>query len=153
MSKEINGKIKVNLSDILMRLDVPIIAMEDCRNKTTYGNKILDGMLCAGYMEGERDACKGDSGGSLMCNGVQAGVISWGKGCAEPYSPGVYANVAHYKDWILEQSKVHNGILPVFVNGTVGAVTNVMNGPNAAVANFNFSDSVVLMNNNNHVFR
>lgn len=128
-----------------MRLDVPIIAVEDCRNNTTYGNKILDGMLCAGYMEGERDACKGDSGGSLMCNGVQAGVISWGKGCAEPYSPGVYANVAHYKDWILEQSKVHNGILPVFVNGTVGAVNNVMNGPNAAVANFNFSDSVVVI--------
>uniref|UniRef100_A0A1A9X5G5 Peptidase S1 domain-containing protein n=1 Tax=Glossina brevipalpis TaxID=37001 RepID=A0A1A9X5G5_9MUSC len=134
-----------SLSVVLMTLNVPIIEAEICRDKTTYGNKILDGMLCAGYLEGERDACKGDSGGSLLCNGVQAGIISWGDGCAKPYSPGVYANVAYYKDWILEQGKVHNGTLPTFVNGNIGAVNNSTNGTNVAVANFSLSNSILVI--------
>lgn len=61
---------------------------------------MTEGMICAGYQEGGRDACQGDSGGPLVCGGELAGVVSHGYKCAEPGFPGIYADVAYYRDWI-----------------------------------------------------
>jgi secreted trypsin-like serine protease len=51
-----------------------------------------------------RDSCAGDSGGPLSINGgngrVQVGVISWGPGCAQRDTVGVYAAVGHFETWI-----------------------------------------------------
>lgn len=50
---------------------------------------------------------QGDSGGPMVnrwCSlWVQSGVISWGKGCAQPNLPGVYARVSEYQQWITDQ--------------------------------------------------
>ncbi|XP_077129938.1 transmembrane protease serine 9-like [Ranitomeya variabilis] len=65
---------------------------------------ILDDMICSGYRYGGKDSCQGDSGGPLVCKvqGVwyQAGVVSWGDGCALSYRPGVYTLVTTYTSWI-----------------------------------------------------
>ncbi|XP_055526452.1 serine protease 1 [Wyeomyia smithii] len=75
------------------------------------------GMFCA---IGFTDACRGDSGGGLVCRRrlstplpwgktedrnityTLRGIISYGAGCGVPASPGVYTDVGFYWDWIEE---------------------------------------------------
>ncbi|XP_045726447.1 serine protease 27 [Mirounga angustirostris] len=96
---------------ILQKLAVPIIDTLKCNllySKDTesgfQAKAIKDDMLCAGFAEGKKDACKGDSGGPLVClvgqSWLQAGVISWGEGCARRNRPGVYIRVTSHHTWI-----------------------------------------------------
>merc|ERR1719184_136586 len=90
---------------ILQEVDVPIVGNRQCG--CSYG-QITPNMICAGLNEGGKDSCQGDSGGpmvnKMMHNGtarwVQSGVVSFGRGCALPEVPGVYARVSRFQDWI-----------------------------------------------------
>ncbi|KAL0617271.1 Brain-specific serine protease 4 [Plecturocebus cupreus] len=91
----------------LQKLKVPIIDSEVCSRLYWRGagqRAITEDMLCAGYLEGERDACLGDSGGPLMCQvdgaWLLAGIISWGEGCAERNRPGVYISLSAHRSWV-----------------------------------------------------
>ncbi|KAM4530464.1 uncharacterized protein PAE49_022955 isoform 1-T1 [Odontesthes bonariensis] len=90
----------------LMEVEVPIVGNRGC--KCNYGvNAITDNMVCAGLSEGGKDSCQGDSGGPLVSKQggrwIQAGIVSFGEGCAEPNLPGVYARVSRYETWINSQ--------------------------------------------------
>ena len=61
--------------------------------------------LCAGDpSRGGRDSCNGDSGGPLIENmdgrQAQIGVVSWGAGCGQKATVGVYTSVGYFESWI-----------------------------------------------------
>ncbi|XP_006011323.1 trypsin-2-like [Latimeria chalumnae] len=87
--------------DILQCLCIPILTDEECEN--CYPGMITPSMFCAGYLEGGKDACDGDSGGPLECDGVLQGIVSWGYGCALANYPSVYTKVCIFSDWIKEK--------------------------------------------------
>ncbi|KAG5320822.1 TRY2 protein, partial [Pseudoatta argentina] len=92
------------VSSDLMYVDLPIRSKKECRKLLKNITDLPPGMICAGYLEGGRDACQGDSGGGMVCNGTLTGIVSGGQGCAEPLLPGVYADVFHYLNWILNDA-------------------------------------------------
>jgi len=57
--------------------------------------------ICGGVDEGGKGQCSGDSGGPLIYNGQQVGIVSWSiKPCTVAPYPGVYCKVSQYVDWI-----------------------------------------------------
>lgn len=74
------------------------------------GNIVDDSIhVCAGWKEGGHDTCQGDSGGPLAALDtggcpVVIGLTSFGKGCSQPNSYGVYTRLSSYKDWILTKA-------------------------------------------------
>ncbi|XP_027437289.2 transmembrane protease serine 5 isoform X12 [Zalophus californianus] len=97
-------------SDTLQDTVVPLLSTQLCNSSCMYSGALTPRMLCAGYMDGRADACQGDSGGPLVCLDVGTwhlvGVVSWGRGCAEPNHPGVYAKVAEFLDWIHDTARI-----------------------------------------------
>jgi len=97
-------------SPSLRQVTVPVLSNDECNKKSKYNGKITKNMMCAGQLTtGGKDSCQGDSGGPLIIdNGGRKtliGVVSWGYGCAQAYSPGVYTRVANYPDWILANTR------------------------------------------------
>lgn len=90
----------------LQAVNVPILSSQSCQS--AYGTRETisgDVHLCAGHLSGGRDSCHGDSGGPLIVkagpNGyLLVGIVSFGQGCADRNSPGVYARVSTYRDWV-----------------------------------------------------
>ncbi|XP_003401244.2 trypsin [Bombus terrestris] len=87
-------------SENLMYIDLPLLSHSTCKKLLENITDFPAGMLCAGYIEGQRDACQGDSGGGMICGGFLTGVVSGGDGCARPRTPGVYTDVYFYRLWI-----------------------------------------------------
>ncbi|XP_032777810.2 serine proteinase stubble isoform X2 [Daphnia magna] len=91
----------------MQQVSVPVINNTDCESmyrRAGYVEHIPNIFICAGYADGKRDSCEGDSGGPMVIQEEQswvlAGVISWGIGCAEANQPGVYTRISEFRDWI-----------------------------------------------------
>ncbi|TMS15163.1 Tryptase [Larimichthys crocea] len=91
----------------LQEVSVPVVSNTQCSNAYEEVVPITSNMICAGLDEGGKDSCQGDSGGPMVSKSdsrwVQAGVVSFGTGCALPNIPGVYARVSQYQSWISSQ--------------------------------------------------
>lgn len=100
-------------SDRLMKVALTIVPNSICaRSYEKVAERFLPhgippSTMCAGEKAGGKDACQGDSGGPLQvaradksCLYDIIGVTSFGKGCANPNSPGVYTRVSQFIPWI-----------------------------------------------------
>ncbi len=105
---------------VLQEVNVPLVDSDLCNEALIQvlvdanGEKVREqlgsarlatsNMVCAGFSEGGKDACKGDSGGPLFLTQsgrfTQIGVVSYGLGCAQQNSYGVYTKVQNYNDWM-----------------------------------------------------
>lgn len=92
-------------SPVLRRLTVALIHGEACARASGL-NVSGGGVLCAGYLEGSLPSCRGDDGSPLVTKYGSThfllGVVVWGRGCSFPGYYGVYANMAHYVDWVVD---------------------------------------------------
>uniref|UniRef100_A0A671P6R5 Prostasin-like n=1 Tax=Sinocyclocheilus anshuiensis TaxID=1608454 RepID=A0A671P6R5_9TELE len=93
----------------LQEVDVPMVGNTKC---DCLNGGITENMMCAGQLEGGKDSCQGDSGGPMVIRQgstwIQAGVVSFGQGCALPNLPGVYARVSNYQNWITQHVGMNN---------------------------------------------
>nr|XP_035120984.1 suppressor of tumorigenicity 14 protein [Callithrix jacchus] len=94
---------------ILQKGEIRIINQTTC--ESLLPQQITPRMMCVGFLSGGVDSCQGDSGGplsSVEADGriFQAGVVSWGDGCAQRNKPGVYTRLPLFRDWIKEETGV-----------------------------------------------
>ncbi len=110
------SKVGEDFPTTLQEVQVPLADHATCdTNYAQVGTDITDNMICAGLPEGGKDSCQGDSGGPLVyqkdSSWYQAGIVSFGEGCAEAEFFGVYTKVANYEGWI---AQVRAGTIPAY---------------------------------------
>jgi len=90
--------------DELHKVDLQIADAGTCRYAyRDLAEKVTGNMFCASMPD--KDACQGDSGGGSFYRATPsrtaiAGIVSFGKGCADREFPGVYTKLAKYTKWI-----------------------------------------------------
>jgi len=105
-------------SNILKYVGLTRYAQEECVDSFRRGNNevqlprgIVRSQFCAGEKAGEKDTCKGDSGGGMFVKKTfnsdvgeevtfVVGITSFGSKYCGLGEPGVYTNVQSYLEWI-----------------------------------------------------
>uniref|UniRef100_A0A8C2RW05 Ovochymase 2 n=1 Tax=Capra hircus TaxID=9925 RepID=A0A8C2RW05_CAPHI len=117
---------------VLQEVNLPILTQDECITALLTLEKPISGrtFLCTGFPDGGRDACQGDSGGSLMCRNkkgtwTMAGVTSWGLGCGRGWkdnlqkndqgSPGIFTDLTKVLSWIHKHIRIGNQSIVYYV--------------------------------------
>ena len=98
-------------SSVLQEAEVDYVPNSLCEQSRGYGHSyfgVIDNTMMCAAADG-KDSCQGDSGGPILLGGiydqvdqpVQAGVVSFGVGCAHPNFPGVYSRISDQTEWIV----------------------------------------------------
>ncbi|MBN3314672.1 FA9 factor, partial [Atractosteus spatula] len=89
-------------SRFLRKVALPVVDQQKCMSSTT--QVVTDNMFCAGYPDGVKDSCKGDSGSPFAAlyrnTWYLTGVVSWGEECAAKGKYGFYTRLANFLPWI-----------------------------------------------------
>lgn len=102
-----NGKtLGALVSPVLRMMPVPILQNSMCSLRAKFN--LTENMLCAGYLEGRQESCRGDDGSPLMSlfgsTHFLTGVVGWGRGCGAGYF-AVYTNMANFVEWVEKTMK------------------------------------------------
>ena len=109
---------------VMKKVDVPMVPNTECQTllrATRLGRRfrLHPSFVCAGG-EKDKDACRGDGGGPLVCPidpedpdtlYTQVGIVAWGIGCGQENVPGVYTSVAEqvcWMDWVMSCRDFHH---------------------------------------------
>ena len=93
--------------NLLQEVELPLVDFAVANASPAYAGTLTENMLPAGFEAGGKDACYGDSGGPLVVPSpvgtgwAQAGIVSFGAGCAEPGVYGIYSKVSQFRGWVL----------------------------------------------------
>ncbi|XP_071796529.1 chymotrypsin-like elastase family member 2A [Asterias amurensis] len=90
--------------DKLQQVMTPIMDHDTCK-KVMYWHNIDHTMICAGFPNGMKGACSGDSGGPFVVKTggrwELAGIVSWGLiPCAQYGIPSIYVDPKIFESWI-----------------------------------------------------
>lgn len=122
----------IGAPDVLYSVDVPVLSDLSCLASVPGPDVVPAIMVCAG--DTQLDSCQGDSGGPLFVPDPQGGYIafgitSWGLGCGDVNSPGVYTEVTAFDPFI---SSIFEPLLVTYtvtcLNGN-GVVTVSLDNP------------------------
>nr|XP_039262068.1 granzyme K-like [Styela clava] len=105
------GLITDTPSDYLIHVGLRILPIDACKSalaryyETQYITEKHN--LCAGRYEGDKDTCRGDSGGPVICQRCQtcgwylAGTTVYGaRYCGLENKPAIYMNIRNFQYWI-----------------------------------------------------
>jgi hypothetical protein len=127
-----------SLSKVLLRADVPIAGRGACDAFLDFpADASTDSVFCAGDGKGGADSCNGDSGGPIFVRGpagepLQAGIVSWGDGCALPGTYGAYTAVGPFQAWVRARVPQAQWVLPGETAPTLAAISGAIPGGPAA---------------------
>lgn len=102
-----------NYPNQLYSVQVPIVDFSTANASNAYDGSLDSSMLAAGYAQGGKDSCDGDSGGPLFTydsqkgKNILVGVVSFGQGCALANKYGIYAKVTEGLSWITQTIQTH----------------------------------------------
>ncbi|XP_068970858.1 chymotrypsin-1-like isoform X1 [Bombus flavifrons] len=91
------------MSNVLQALNVTIVSQEVCQ---VYDWMATKNNICTSAKRNQ-EACSGDPGSPLVFNGIQVGIVSYGRSC--DYL-SVYTRVFPYEQWINNITSNHHGI-------------------------------------------
>ncbi|CAH1722181.1 unnamed protein product [Chironomus riparius] len=96
-----SGSLSINLQ----QLDLPIWNQRDCSER--WSQRVNLNKFCAGGTAGF-DSCNGDSGGPMVVNGMQVGIISAGATDCGIAFPSLFVNITHpsIRAFIMERTRV-----------------------------------------------
>ncbi|XP_075972383.1 trypsin-3-like [Anticarsia gemmatalis] len=89
----------------LMAVEIPVVDHKRCER--AYSDVLTENEWCGGnFWFGGKGTCQGDSGGAAIQDDMAVGIVSFGRGCAYPLSPSVFADIAAptIRDFITEHT-------------------------------------------------